>query len=219
MRILCILIPFAMVNVMVAVLDDFARQVIITNKLIERADAAARMPEIIRNIIVEGSYTMEKMALMISSPETRDSHGNLNIYRQLDMRGEIRALLALRTPEIVEAEYENVTLQDLGNARRRITLEAVKTLIRDVIRIDNDPNNRNNPNIQLFGRRNLCRLLGLFRSALRPSTFAVNANMRLGTCTIVFRNGVDIRYRYIEDKIWEIKCNGLLLQPLSDQIQ
>ncbi|XP_050427380.1 uncharacterized protein LOC126837506 [Adelges cooleyi] len=213
MRFLCILIPFAMVNVMVAVIDEYTRQVIITNKLIERADAEDRMPDIIRNTVVNGKYTMEKISLMLAVPEFEDSSGNLNLGNQLLMRGEIKAIVAIIVPAINEAEYQDVTLEELGSARRRITTEAIKTVLSAVIRNEKDPY------FTKFGLRNLCKLLGLFRSVQHPSSPVVMASFRYDICTLGTNNTADIRYRYINDQIWEIKSNNLLTQPLADQIQ
>ncbi|XP_050435503.1 uncharacterized protein LOC126842535, partial [Adelges cooleyi] len=103
-------------------------------------------------------------------------------------------------PEINEGDFEGVTLQDLGCARRVITLEAITTLIRSVLRKLKE--GEDDQSFTKFSK--ICRLIGAFRSIKYPSSYIDTAVINdRGFCVVIC---VDISfniYRNIGSIIWE----------------
>ncbi|XP_050424237.1 uncharacterized protein LOC126835599 isoform X3 [Adelges cooleyi] len=137
MKTFCIIILFASVNVLLAVLDYTTKQIILTNKYIDLAED--RLPSIIFRI-VNGNYSMEKIAVMLAVPEAvnDDPKPNRILRLQGNMRTEIRKALGCPHSSLIdinETDFQGVTIRDLGRARRRKTREAIITLIRELIKV------------------------------------------------------------------------------------
>ncbi|XP_050424775.1 uncharacterized protein LOC126835929 [Adelges cooleyi] len=212
MNLLCVLISFALVKAFVAVLDIRDKQVIITNRHIELA--IDFMPKIIKRIVL-GPSSMKEMAFMLAVPEyTDDDNKSRMVLYQIQMQTEIMMStnIHIQIPEIIQDNFDgNIDLSVYGNKRRIITREATKTLIRGATR-DNDRDFED-----FFA---MCRLIGLFRSIKYPELYMIKAETdKTETCILTDRNGKIIRYRSCtDDRIWELKPNDDLIQPLSDQL-
>ncbi|XP_050424562.1 uncharacterized protein LOC126835787 isoform X2 [Adelges cooleyi] len=210
MNLLCILMSLALANVFATELDDYVNQVLITNVHMKRAK--------------------KKMAYMLATPE-RDNP-NLEIREKIEyqkmMQSEISAETGIDAPEIkgenlaklledrrittttslrnkiirasdnIRAEF----LSELGSARRVMTLEAIKSLIRQ-----NDPLFLN-----LF---RMCSLIGLFRSIKYPRLNLVTVyTMRDGHCFILDINMNANVYTFINGEIWEVEPNPRNRAPI-----
>ncbi|XP_050433069.1 uncharacterized protein LOC126840989 [Adelges cooleyi] len=106
-------------------------------------------------------------------------------------------------------KYREVDLTDLGDQRRRITLEAIKTLIRNVI-------GGRNTNFGEFS--DMCILIGLFKNIKYRTPLIVNAEINaMGACLLTHINNNVSRYHYIEDEIWEF--DGTTIESFSFQLQ
>ncbi|XP_050431533.1 uncharacterized protein LOC126840087 isoform X2 [Adelges cooleyi] len=159
MELLCILISLALVNNLVAALDEYHKQVIMTNQHIQRA--GVRLPEIIRNIVRRPS-SMKKMAFMLAVPESENANIEEKLLYQSCMQTEIIAATGIDVPvlpETAEGDFENFDLSDFGRTRRNMTSAAVKALIRSQIRGDT------NFSVN-FTEYHLCSLIGLFKKIL-----------------------------------------------------
>ncbi|XP_050431551.1 uncharacterized protein LOC126840095 [Adelges cooleyi] len=216
MKLLCIiLISFALVNVLVA-LDDYENLVCITNQ--HMFNTRAYLPKVIENIVLYGGYTIVELGLMFAVPEAEDKDvedyiNKQKIEYQVTAQEKIWCLTLTGAPQINAGEFSNVTLKDLGNRRRVITLEAIQVLIRAVLR----GNNRNFDNFY-----DLCRLIGLLRSIKNPGSFIVLADLDpkdARVCDLVDMNrGVSFYYN-IEGNIWEYDDKGIPKELLFSQVQ
>ncbi|XP_050431537.1 uncharacterized protein LOC126840087 isoform X5 [Adelges cooleyi] len=99
MELLCILISLALVNNLVAALDEYHKQVIMTNQHIQRA--GVRLPEIIRNIVRRPS-SMKKMAFMLAVPESENANIEEKLLYQSCMQTEIIAATGIDVPVLPE---------------------------------------------------------------------------------------------------------------------
>ncbi|XP_050424771.1 uncharacterized protein LOC126835927 isoform X2 [Adelges cooleyi] len=211
MKILCVILPLALLNVSVAALDGYDKEVIKTNGYIE--SAGNNLPLIIKNIVL-GPYTMHEMAYMLSVPEFPDANIGLLLCSQIKMQTEIRTSTDTRTPEINEDDYdEEINLAHFGSQRRIITREATKTLILAEIR----GGDKVKKYFQDFS--DMCLLIGLFKSINNPYSYIVAAELdETDTCTVTDIHLNEFRYRSIGGVIWEIKPNNDLSRPFVDQL-
>ncbi|XP_050424767.1 uncharacterized protein LOC126835925 isoform X3 [Adelges cooleyi] len=213
MELLCILISLALVNNLVAALDEYHKQVIMTNQHIQRA--GVRLPEIIRNIVRRPS-SMKKMAFMLAVPESENANIEEKLLYQSCMQTEIIAATGIDVPvlpETAEGDFENFDLSDFGRTRRNMTSAAVKALIRSQIRGDT------NFSVN-FTEYHLCSLIGLFKSIQHPPFYVDIACVDInGTCFLMDVNRNISRYRSIDGSIWEINADFTPFQPLSFQVQ
>ncbi|XP_050424770.1 uncharacterized protein LOC126835927 isoform X1 [Adelges cooleyi] len=229
MKILCVILPLALLNVSVAALDGYDKEVIKTNGYIE--SAGNNLPLIIKNIVL-GPYTMHEMAYMLSVPEFPDANIGLLLCSQIKMQTEIRTSTDTRTPEINEGNHnrptnftdilpvclcddydEEINLAHFGSQRRIITREATKTLILAEIR----GGDKVKKYFQDFS--DMCLLIGLFKSINNPYSYIVAAELdETDTCTVTDIHLNEFRYRSIGGVIWEIKPNNDLSRPFVDQL-
>ncbi|XP_050439774.1 uncharacterized protein LOC126845221 [Adelges cooleyi] len=210
MELLCILISLALVNNLVAALDEYHKQVIITNQHIQRA--GVRLPEIIRNIVRRPS-SMKKMALMLAAPESENENIEEKLWYQSCLQTEIIEATGINVPEINEGDYKNFDLADFGRKRRNMTGPAVKAFIRSLIRGDT------NFNVD-FSNYSMCRLLGLFNSIRHPEVYVDNAILDINrVCFLLHLDMNIIRYKTINGIIWQVHADLTPFQQLSVQIQ
>ncbi|XP_050424235.1 uncharacterized protein LOC126835599 isoform X2 [Adelges cooleyi] len=197
MKTFCIIILFASVNVLLAVLDYTTKQIILTNKYIDLAE--------------------EKIAVMLAVPEAvnDDPKPNRILRLQGNMRTEIRKALGCPHSSLIdinETDFQGVTIRDLGRARRRKTREAIITLIRELIR-DNSSRFPDFENLPI-----MCPLIGLFRSVSYPDSYTKSCIYHEGTCNLLSIHNDISMYRSFNGVFWEININNELLRPLADQL-
>ncbi|XP_050431530.1 uncharacterized protein LOC126840085 isoform X2 [Adelges cooleyi] len=210
MKFVCILILFTLVNNLIAELDEYDKQVIINNQLIELA--GVQMLGIIRNI-VRGPSSMKKMAFMLAAPESENENIEEKLWYQSCLQTEIIEATGINVPEINEGDYENFDLADFGRKRRNMTSPAVKALIRSLIRGDT------NFNVD-FSNYSMCRLLGLFNSIQHPEVYVDNAILDINrVCFLLHPDMNIIRYKTINGIIWQVHADLTPFQQLSVQIQ
>ncbi|XP_050444033.1 uncharacterized protein LOC126847681 isoform X2 [Adelges cooleyi] len=133
MKLLRILISFALANVLVAELDEYDKQVIVANEYIK--SAGAQLTTVIKNIVL-GKFTMVEMALMLAVPETEEDvrieHKMID-YQHI-MQNQVWYVTGAVIPNINEDDFKDVQLPELGKSRRFYTKAAVKALIRVALR-------------------------------------------------------------------------------------
>ncbi|XP_050439775.1 uncharacterized protein LOC126845222 [Adelges cooleyi] len=207
-RLYVIILSLTLVNVLLAALDDYDKEVIRTNKHIELAGDQLRT--VIRNAIYYKNYSMEEINFMLAVPDFADYNRTLSLWCQIHLQALIRYTTGIKGPDINEADFEDVDLSVYGNARRDIAREATKTLIQAEIS-ERDPNTLNFPL--------LCRLIGLWRSIHCPDLCITHAVDDNETCTLNAKNNIiTLIYRSFDGTIWEMNENNYLIQPLADQL-
>ncbi|XP_050419854.1 uncharacterized protein LOC126832876 [Adelges cooleyi] len=205
MNILYILLPFALVNVSVA-LDTYLKQVILMNNqmnIIPKPELGG----LIQRLILYGEFTMAELALIIAVP---DADGDVISKLSVNTDGHIpirqpktfyQALWSNKewfyqlpgASNINEAEYENATLNDLGHDRRMFTVIAIKLLILDIIV---------GPNTNFEKFSGMCVLLGVYQSILYPDEFIKVADGDdRGTCALHDINDNVTHYKKEGDQI------------------
>ncbi|XP_050424565.1 uncharacterized protein LOC126835788 isoform X2 [Adelges cooleyi] len=204
MKLICILISFALVNVLVAKLDDYVKQFLITNNHIKLAK--------------------RETVFMLATPEKDNPclkpHDMID-YEKL-LQSEISAATGIDAPQVKEENLakllkdritttttslrsriirasDNIRphfLTELRSARRIMTMDALKLLIGQ-----KDP---------LFSDLyEMCRLIALFRSIKYPRLYegAASFNIFGRYCYIInaFRNTKV--YTFIDGEISEVEPN------------
>ncbi|XP_050437482.1 uncharacterized protein LOC126843772 [Adelges cooleyi] len=114
--------------------------------------------------------------------------------------------------EEMKAQLENSNLSDLGYARRKLTSEAVKDLIRSILSGE-------------FSEKfkdfiNVCRLLSVFKGIEYTSFvyFAEFNNQTNGQCIIEDLDNNAFYYKKFGSEIWEMDDKGNQRHLLSDQV-
>ncbi|XP_050424567.1 uncharacterized protein LOC126835789 [Adelges cooleyi] len=209
MKPLSILISIVLVNVLVAELDNYVKEVIMTNQ--QMTLAKAKLPRVIKNIVL-ADYTMVEIALMLAVPETETNLLSLpldKIRYQQTIQTHIWFLTGFNTPGINEVNLSNTNLSVLGNERRRLTSAATKGLIREEIGgFTND-----------FSRfSDMCRLIGVFINTIFPNILIALAVIVGDICCITTTNNRYMKYKYINDEIWELNTDNTKFQPLAFQV-
>ncbi|XP_050419855.1 uncharacterized protein LOC126832877 [Adelges cooleyi] len=214
MKFLYILISFAWVNVSVA-LDDYLKQVILLNQQM-RNDSKAELARVIQSVVLFGGFSMVELALIFAVPDAEDDViSNLtsekHIMQPKKFYQEIwqEKIWFYQLPgasDINEAEYENATLRDLGNDRRKITMQAIKLLILDIIV---------GPNTNFESFSVMCVLLGVYRSIKYPDEFIKEADGDdRGTCSLHDIKDEVTRYYELDGKIWQFDNSTRSLHSL-----
>ncbi|XP_050423048.1 uncharacterized protein LOC126834885 isoform X2 [Adelges cooleyi] len=223
MKLLSILILFALVNDLVSELDDFVKQVLITNDHIKLANS--HMPKIIKKLLLE-KFTMVELVFMLATPEN-DSQFIKPLERleyQMTMQSVISAETGIDAPQlkkeslttlleqrrlrsteglknkIIRASgqsYDNF-LTYLGSERRYITSEAIQLLIH-------------------FNE--MCRLIGVFRSINYPNSYVDHASSNKGQCFITNVHWKTTIYIIIDGEIWEVDSNHARIRHFSWELQ
>ncbi|XP_050419748.1 uncharacterized protein LOC126832816 [Adelges cooleyi] len=213
MKLLCILISFASVNVLVA-LDAYVKQVILTN--IQMIDTKEKLPTVIQNMILLGEFTMVELALMLAVPEANDKDiadyiEQQKIDYQLIAQEIIWFTTSIRAVKVNEGNIRKADLNNLGIRRRSITLEGVNKLIRAVLSGENE---------YFKNFAEVCRLMGIFRSIKYPQTYIKHAEVhQIGVCLLTDIKDNGIKYSIFEDDVWEFNDNDTAKELLSTQVQ
>ncbi|XP_050433451.1 uncharacterized protein LOC126841163 [Adelges cooleyi] len=226
MKFLYILLSFgSLVNVLVA-LDEYSKQVITTTQ--QMSETKTTLPYLIQDFVHSGLFTIVELGLIFAVPDAEDndvkdyikqqdenSHiedyvRSKKIYYQRVVQINILERTNIPAPQIDEDKFRDANLRALGDERRKITLEAIRLLILDVI-------NGKNRNFRKFS--DMCCLLGVFRSIKEPTSFIVNTKLNAtGLCCLVDKNENVIKYYTVLGRIWEV--TGFLNSTLlSDQIK
>ncbi|XP_050423517.1 uncharacterized protein LOC126835180 isoform X2 [Adelges cooleyi] len=193
MKIVCTLIRIFSLNVLVAQMDEYVKQVIITNLHIRQV--------------------AEQMAMMIAVPEreTMNMTRSLMLDCQIHMQTEITTETGIRAPEINERYFKDVSLPELGLNRRDVSRPAIKALIRVILRGDNQ-------DFKHFSA--MCRLIGLYKSIIVPSSYVQSTIIYNGVCLLISENGsCRFRYKTVFGHISEVDEIGNVIELLYYQVQ
>ncbi|XP_050422295.1 uncharacterized protein LOC126834420 isoform X2 [Adelges cooleyi] len=107
---------FALVNVLVAHIDSYYREVVDTNADIKCAGDF--MWEAIRFIISLNKYSMEELAFMLAVPELADRHSPRNKNCQIEVREHILSAVGISACVMFKDDLDcNVDLSFYGNKR------------------------------------------------------------------------------------------------------
>ncbi|XP_050435331.1 uncharacterized protein LOC126842389 isoform X23 [Adelges cooleyi] len=187
MKLLCILITLAFVNVVPIMTADYANSVYTTNKYIK--EVFDRDPTILKTAIsniIDGDKTFETLNVMLAIPdkanywftiEHDDSFINnlpehIAIADQEAVQQAISQVTDIPVPQLGPNEnFENDSLAQLGEARRRITGEVTKNVLIEAI--------------------------SLLRSMERPDTYIKTASVDPAgyECILTSQNGNTFQYR------------------------
>ncbi|XP_050422460.1 uncharacterized protein LOC126834482 isoform X6 [Adelges cooleyi] len=140
MKIICVLISFVFVNVS-ADITPYLQLIAVTNKHIQIAyqrnyDIVGNGLEyVIKAIVCENVFTIEKMNFMIAVPEYASIAVNqrlASIDHQFNMQGQILMKLGIPVPNPANLRnyFGNLNLTNLGVLRRRFTKKALTNIIR-----------------------------------------------------------------------------------------
>ncbi|XP_050435330.1 uncharacterized protein LOC126842389 isoform X22 [Adelges cooleyi] len=215
MKLLCILITLAFVNVVPIMTADYANSVYTTNKYIK--EVFDRDPTILKTAIsniIDGDKTFETLNVMLAIPdkanywftiEHDDSFINnlpehIAIADQEAVQQAISQVTDIPVPQLGPNEnFENDSLAQLGVARRRITGVITKNLLIEAI-------DDGTPGIPYLTK--VCRLLGLLRSMRFPDSYIKSVNVELGVhCILTSQNG-SFLYRKLVGFIVEVRPIG-----------
>ncbi|XP_050435308.1 uncharacterized protein LOC126842389 isoform X4 [Adelges cooleyi] len=204
MKLLCILITLAIVNVAPIMTADYANSVYTTNKYIK--EVFDRDPTILKTAIsniIDGDKTFETLNVMLAIPdkanywftiEHDDSFINnlpehIAIADQEAVQQAISQVTDIPVPQLGPNEnFENDSLAQLGEARRRITGEVTKNVLIEAI-------NEGTPEFPNLDE--ICILIGLLRSMERPDTYIKTASVDPAgyECILTSQNGNTFQYR------------------------
>ncbi|XP_050428490.1 uncharacterized protein LOC126838247 isoform X1 [Adelges cooleyi] len=236
MKLIYVITSFALVNFCVAELDNLTKEAIITNLHMDLTKA--QLPEVMRNVSLK-NIPLTILSLMCSTPEnsikslvgslaSSSTGHNLMAIIQYDMQKAIKEVTNIDPPTIEnEAAYENVTLEKLGEDRRKLTLEAVKNLINSTLDGKDPDFNKSFP-----GFRNLCSLLAMFKMIENPDScvfsakveetrYPLSGEVEKKTCIIRSDKAPVIRYEYVNGILWQLNFEGVgsPFYSLSSQVQ
>ncbi|XP_050424986.1 uncharacterized protein LOC126836033 isoform X5 [Adelges cooleyi] len=177
MNFFCVLIACVFVNVSTDILD-FKRVVAIT----------------------------KVMSILFAVPEKADLT-NMQIYmdQQIQLQLEIIDSLFLPVPNnpgpnLFCADYGDINLTDLGEARRYLTGKALRNII--IFAID-----RYESYIS-FGR--LCRFLGVWISTKTPTMYITSAEVDTYRCCVLKDKADHItKYTFIDDAYWQVDAENI----------
>ncbi|XP_050423051.1 uncharacterized protein LOC126834885 isoform X4 [Adelges cooleyi] len=204
MKLLSILILFALVNDLVSELDDFVKQVLITNDHIKLANS--HMPKIIKKLLLE-KFTMVELVFMLATPEN-DSQFIKPLERleyQMTMQSVISAETGIDAPQL-----KKESLTTLLEQRRLRSTEGLKNKI---IRASGE----NDPFFSDFNE--MCRLIGVFRSINYPNSYVDHASSNKGQCFITNVHWKTTIYIIIDGEIWEVDSNHARIRHFSWELQ
>ncbi|XP_050423052.1 uncharacterized protein LOC126834885 isoform X5 [Adelges cooleyi] len=196
MKLLSILILFALVNDLVSELDDFVKQVLITNDHIKLANS--HMPKIIKKLLLE-KFTMVELVFMLATPEN-DSQFIKPLERleyQMTMQSVISAETGIDAPQL-----KKESLTTLLEQRRLRSTEGLKNKI-----------------IRASDFNEMCRLIGVFRSINYPNSYVDHASSNKGQCFITNVHWKTTIYIIIDGEIWEVDSNHARIRHFSWELQ
>ncbi|XP_050435345.1 uncharacterized protein LOC126842394 isoform X2 [Adelges cooleyi] len=204
MKLLCILITLAIVNVAPIMTADYANSVYITNKYIK--EVFDRDPDALATAIyniIYGDNTFDVISLMLAIPEKANIFSidhddsfimnlpeHIAIADQVAVQEAISQVTTIPVPKLgPNQNFENDSLIQLGEERRSITGKVTKNLLIAAIG-KGTPRFRNLTEI--------CRLIGLLRSMQSPDSYIKTAIVDQDNfvCTLTSQNG---RFQYIPD--------------------
>ncbi|XP_050437478.1 uncharacterized protein LOC126843770 isoform X1 [Adelges cooleyi] len=213
-----VMISFALVNVCIAEADRYTTEVFKANLHLKQAEA--QLPAVIKDVVL-GKYMTRDISLMLTSPDTEkeiDTKYDKLVYQiflqdMITYTTDIDVITVL--DEEMKGQLENFNLSDLGDARRKLTSETVKNLIRSVIRGELSE--------EFKAFVDVCRLIAVFRAIEEPTSVIEAADFCEGTrgrCIIEpLDNDSAFYYKQIGDEIWEIDNNDTKLHLLADQVK
>ncbi|XP_050435323.1 uncharacterized protein LOC126842389 isoform X16 [Adelges cooleyi] len=204
MKLLCILITLAFVNVVPIMTADYANSVYTTNKYIK--EVFDRDPTILKTAIsniIDGDKTFETLNVMLAIPDKANywftiEHDDsflsnlpehIAIADQEAVQQAISQVTDIPVPQLGPNEnFENDSLAQLGVARRRITGVITKNLLIEAID-DGTPG--------FFNLDEICILIGLLRSMQHPDNHirTTSVDPDGSECTLTSRNGNIFRYK------------------------
>ncbi|XP_050433763.1 uncharacterized protein LOC126841368 [Adelges cooleyi] len=189
----CVFVSFVILNVLADDLADYKEQVATTNKYIKLAG------ETMHTIIIkyiEENEPMEIMSLLFAAPdmEIKENELQQRIGYETKLQSEILEILKINYTDIEQKTVlcnllkkifvkRSCEFPALGNARRDITLEAVKIAILKYAvppflstKTIEMPSSETIPEIEMLKRFNrMCRLKGLRSSIEKPTFFIKQA--------------------------------------------
>ncbi|XP_050426185.1 uncharacterized protein LOC126836646 [Adelges cooleyi] len=205
MKLLCILITLAIVNVSPIMTAEYANSVRTTNKYIRAAFDAdpTGLERAISNIVKDDDITIDTLNLMLVTPEKANfwftiEHDepfinnlpeHIAIADQVAVQKAISQVTRIPVPQLGPNEnFENDSLARLGQARRCITGKVTKKLL--IAAID-----EGTPEFPNFTK--ICRLIAVARSMEFPDLYIKTASVDQAghVCTLTSQN--DNRFLYI----------------------
>ncbi|XP_050444341.1 uncharacterized protein LOC126847938 isoform X1 [Adelges cooleyi] len=215
MKIICVLISFVFVNVS-ADITPYLQLIAVTNKHIQIAyqrnyDIVGNGLEyVIKAIVCENVFTIEKMNFMIAVPEYASIAVNqrlASIDHQFSMQGQILMKLGIPVPNPANLRnyFGNLNLTNLGVLRRRFTKKALTNIIRREL-IGNETDGE--PERVTFSEK--CLFLGLWMSTNIPTFYTKSAVTGTNSdCVITDIANHVMVYRSIEGKYWQVDANDI----------
>ncbi|XP_050422442.1 uncharacterized protein LOC126847938 isoform X5 [Adelges cooleyi] len=196
MKIICVLISFVFVNVS-ADITPYLQLIAVTNKHIQIAyqrnyDIVGNGLEyVIKAIVCENVFTIEKMNFMIAVPE----------YASI----AVNQRLGIPVPNPANLHFGNLNLTNLGVLRRRFTKKALTNIIRREL-IGNETDGE--PERVTFSEK--CLFLGLWMSTNIPTFYTKSAVTGTNSdCVITDIANHVMVYRSIEGKYWQVDANDI----------
>ncbi|XP_050435352.1 uncharacterized protein LOC126842397 [Adelges cooleyi] len=221
MKLPCILITFAFINISPIMTSNYANSVYITNKYIkEVSDTDPIGVEIAITFLLNGDKTVETISLMLAVPEKanfrlRIDHDDpfiMNLPEQIAIADQVAVQEAISyftnipVPQRDPNEnFANDMLGTFGEQRRAITGKLTKNLLVDEISFGTPEF----PNIS-----KICRLIALVRSIRFPDAYIKTADVDHSEkyCKLTSRNDSFI-YKPLMGNIVAVRPRFLVIQP------
>ncbi|XP_050435370.1 uncharacterized protein LOC126842403 isoform X3 [Adelges cooleyi] len=225
MKLLCILITLAFVNVSPIMTSHYANSVYITNKYIKEAfdTNPAGLETAISNII-NRDKSIVTVNLMWAIPETAkifkiETHGDpfiinlpesIAIADQLAVQKAIYQATKITVPQLGENEnFENDSLNTFGEQRRLITGKVTKNALIAAIA-------KGRPKFANFTE--ICRLMGLLRSIKFPDDYIRNVDVdHSGNCCTL--TSLDGSFKYKRDAGYIFLCDDNFFEDIMYHIR
>ncbi|XP_050434665.1 uncharacterized protein LOC126841914 [Adelges cooleyi] len=194
------LLPFAIVNVLAELIQDYVDLVSTTTKYIENASkqknkkedpnkVLSRLEYIVKRIILKNKYKMDELAFMMTVPNIALHFHTLQecMNYQNNMQTEIYEAISLRKPSADTVDFGFTTSHLLltSETRREIIHPFLLSLLQKII-----------GNIETgFNPTQLCTLIGLYKSSSRfTKLFIKTAEVDSDDNCILISNDDQITY-------------------------
>ncbi|XP_050437476.1 uncharacterized protein LOC126843768 [Adelges cooleyi] len=219
MKFLYFIIQFALVNVFVAAVDRYTTEVFRANLHLKQAKA--HFLAVIKDI-VHAHIGITEISIMLASPDNEEENVDLQynkIVYQIFLQDMITRTTGIPAITVLNDELKNrleeANLKDLAVERRNFITEAVKHLIRSIIR-------RAPISEEFADFFDVCRLIAILKAIEHPTSavdicaFSEETDRR---CVIAHFDNTFYLYKKFLNDIWEIDAADNQLELLADQVE
>ncbi|XP_050437655.1 uncharacterized protein LOC126843897 [Adelges cooleyi] len=201
MKLFCVLMPFAFVNVLALTETDYKKQVYISNYFFESIQRyGTNVDESVRTLI-RSNISITSLALMLAAPENADTDED-DLQQLIDDEKKIQNRIRY-DHEVVDCNvsginFNNKSLTSMGWTRRSITKPSLKRLLVGVERGYQTQ----------FDTQQTCRLIALLviaKDPIKRITFTIAIAVDgYRDCHLTDNFSVEEIYRKFSDGFWKV---------------